>query len=184
MPSIAHVKIFRNRKHKFVTRGRRNDGEECLSVIEVAEPCKRSICRTHFSLAEKVGKVSAHLQAKTVEPICSGRILQDGRGSDVDHDDTTKRLDGVNGSTGRLLLRSSAPKSQKVSSVLVGGHIVPEHGTPVRPLVLSSSVYQAVEARSSISETTRSTYLDDILLLNQSQSELLCCFYCTNWALW
>ena len=103
---------------------------------------KRSICRTHFSLAEKVGKVSAHFQAKTVEPICSGRILQDGRGSDVDHDDTTKRLDGINGSTGRLLLRSSAPKSQKVSSVLVGGHIVPEHGTPVRPLVLSSSVYQ------------------------------------------
>ena len=66
-------------------------------------------------------------------------------------------MDGVNGSTGRLLLRSSAPKSQKVSSVLVGGHIVPVPVTPVRPLVLSSSVYQAVEASGSISETTRST---------------------------
>ena len=54
-------------------------------------------------------------------------------------------------------MRSSAPKSQKVSSVLVGGHIVPVPVTPVRPLVLSSSVYQAVEASGSISETTRST---------------------------
>ena len=168
----AHAKIFQNRKQKFVARGRRNDDEECHRG---SQTCKRSIRRTHFSPAEKVGKVSAHFQPMTVEPICSVRTLQDGRGPDVDHDDTTKRLDGVNGSTGRLLLRSSAPKSQKVSSVLVGGHIVPVSVTPIRPLVLSSSVYQAVEASGSISETTRSSlliYLDDILLLNQSQAEL------------
>ena len=114
-------------KQKFVTRGKQNDGEACHRGSRTR---KRSICRTHFSPAEKVEKVSAHFQPETVEPICSVRTLQDGRGSDIDHNDTTKRLDGVNRSTVRLLLRSNAPKSQQVSSVLVGGHIVPVQVTP------------------------------------------------------
>ena len=69
----AHAKIFRNRKQKFVTRSRRNEDEECHRGSRTR---KRSICRTHFSPAEKVGKVSAHFQPKNVEPICSVRTLR------------------------------------------------------------------------------------------------------------
>ncbi|KAL9980102.1 hypothetical protein ACROYT_G008645 [Oculina patagonica] len=135
---------------------------------------KRRLLQPPFSCTQKGWTYASGDRSKLSEQVHFKRAFPDGKSQLFENVAFKRRFYDKYRFKGRLPFSSRPPVISKVSSVYLGGHLLPVQRPPIRPVFSPQNFYKTNEANRSIPEekvNTSHIYLDDFLLLAATKEE-------------